>query len=73
MSKNSSISNNSVKHKSYPSAEVQSLYSTAPADWASLEYDTKQSDGGTPVVLEFWEWGVLLHINCFQVHSDQEW
>ena len=37
---------------SYPSAEMQSVYSRAPTDWASPGYDTKQSDGEVPVMLE---------------------
>ena len=32
-------------------------------------YDTKQSDGETPVMLEFGEYGVSLHWHRSQVHS----
>ena len=33
-------------------------------------YDTKQSDGEVPVMLELWG---ILHCHHSQVHSDQEW
>ena len=36
-------------------------------------YDTKQSDGEVPVMLELWECGISLHCHCSQVHSDPEW
>ena len=36
-------------------------------------YDTKQSDGEVPVMLELWECGVPLHDHCSQVHSGPEW
>ena len=36
-------------------------------------YDTKQSDGKVPVMLELWECGVPLHCHRFQDHSGPEW
>ena len=40
---------------SYPFAEKQPVYSTAPADWATdcPEYHTKPSEGEAPVMLDF--------------------
>ena len=36
-------------------------------------YDTKQSDGKVPVMLETWEYGVPLHCHCSQVYSVPPW
>ena len=36
-------------------------------------YDTKQSNGEVPVMLDLGEYGVHLHCQRSQVHSDPEW
>ncbi len=39
------ISRTLVREGSYPSAEVQSVYSTAPADWAMADQSREQPEG----------------------------
>ena len=36
-------------------------------------YDTKQSDGEVPVMLELWGMRVPIYCHCYQVHSGLEW
>ena len=53
---------------SYPSAEVQSVYSTAPADWASSklsEYhlknkNVKENDNSFLHILSFFNYKIIL-------------